>query len=64
MVIESARTLIRNRSTSATGQKLHQHTWLHGLPFKVRFRRSKLYISALLPFAIGVFVGVLMGPPS
>jgi len=61
MVIESARTLIRNRtSASSTAvHKLHQHIWLHGLPFKMRFRRSKLYISALLPFLIGVFVGVL-----
>ena len=33
--------------------------WLHGLPFKMRFRRSKLYISALLPLFIGAFVGML-----
>ena len=39
--------------------KLHQHNWLHGLPLKVRFRRSKLYISAILPFGIGAGVGVL-----
>ncbi len=39
--------------------KLHQHNWLHGLPFKMRFRRSKLYISALLPLGVGFFVGVL-----
>ena len=32
---------------------------MHGLPFKMRFRRSKLYISALLPLAIGAFVGIL-----
>jgi uncharacterized membrane protein YfcA len=36
-----------------------KHTWMHGLPFKMRFRRSKLYISALLPLAIGFIVGVL-----
>ena len=60
MVIESAGALLRSRSTSGgAGRKLHQHTWLHGLPFKMRFRRSKLYISALLPFLIGVFVGIL-----
>ncbi len=39
--------------------KLHQHTWVHGLPLKMRFRRSKLYISALLPFTVGFLVGVL-----
>lgn len=59
MVVESARALMRNRTSGGAGRKLHQHTWLHGLPFKMRFRRSKLYISALLPFGIGVFVGVL-----
>jgi uncharacterized membrane protein YfcA len=33
---------------------------MHGLPFKIRFRRSKLYISALLPAAIGFLVGLLV----
>lgn len=37
-----------------------RHTWMHGLPFKVRFRRSKLYLSALLPGAIGFLVGLLV----
>jgi hypothetical protein len=32
---------------------------MHGLPLKTRFRRSKLYISALLPIGLGVIVGVL-----
>ncbi len=36
-----------------------QHTWMHGLPFKMRFRRSRLYISALLPLAVGFVVGLL-----
>jgi hypothetical protein len=51
---------MRRRKT-APGQrrKLHQHTWLHGLPLKMRFRRSKLYISALLPLTVGFVVGVL-----
>src|SRR5438874_8883699 len=40
-------------------RKLHQHNWLHGLPLKTRFRRSKLYISALLPTALGFAVGIL-----
>ncbi|GHF16790.1 UPF0721 transmembrane protein [Kordiimonas sediminis] len=33
--------------------------WIHALPFKMRFRKSRLYISVLLPLAIGMFVGVL-----
>ena len=37
-----------------------RHTWMHVLPFKMRFRRSKLYISALLPLTIGFMVGILV----
>ncbi|MHA1571491.1 MAG: sulfite exporter TauE/SafE family protein [Alphaproteobacteria bacterium] len=59
MLFESVRSMLRNRRTGGAGRKLHQHNWLHGLPFKTRFRRSRLYISALLPLAIGFFVGVL-----
>ncbi|MEK9832072.1 MAG: sulfite exporter TauE/SafE family protein [Rhodospirillaceae bacterium] len=59
MLFESARAILRSRSGTATRGKLHQHTWLHGLPFKMRFRRSRLYISALLPLGIGFFVGIL-----
>ena len=59
MLLESVRTILRSRRPGAPRRKLHQHNWLHGLPLKMRFRRSKLYISALLPLAIGAFVGLL-----
>ena len=60
MAFESARTTIKSyRTTSSIRTKLHQHSWIHGLPFKVRFRRSKLYISALPPIIIGFVVGIL-----
>ena len=59
MLVESVRTMLRARSASPRRGKLHQHNWLHGLPLKMRFRRSKLYISAILPFSIGAVVGVL-----
>ena len=59
MLIESGRAILRKRRSGANARKLHQHTWLHGLPFKMRFRKSKLYISALLPLTIGFFVGIL-----
>ncbi len=58
MLVESLRTMQRSRSPGSR-RKLHQHNFLHGLPFKMRFRRSKLYISALLPLLIGIIVGVL-----
>ena len=59
MFWESLRTIIRSRNPSNRRRKLHQHNWLHGLPLKMRFRKSKLYISAILPFVIGALVGVL-----
>ena len=60
MAFESAKTTIKNyRTTSAIRTKLHQHSWIHGLPFKLRFHRSKLYISIIPPILIGFFVGVL-----
>ncbi|MFQ5774133.1 MAG: sulfite exporter TauE/SafE family protein [Kiloniellaceae bacterium] len=59
MLYESLRAMRRRKTAAGQRRKLHQHTFVHGLPLKMRFRRSKLYISALLPFAIGFLVGVL-----
>jgi len=60
MAFESAKTTIKKyRTTSSIRTKLHQHSWIHGLPFKLRFHRSKLYISAIPPIVIGFFVGLL-----
>tara|TARA_B100000678_G_scaffold44685_1_gene34439 strand:+ start:387 stop:1238 length:852 start_codon:yes stop_codon:yes gene_type:complete len=60
MAFESAKTTItKYRTTSSIRTKLHQHSWIHGLPFKLRFHRSKLYISTIPPIVIGFFVGVL-----
>jgi len=59
MLVESSRAIWRGRRPGAGRRKLHKHIWLHGLPLKMRFRRSKLYISALLPLVLGFIVGVL-----
>jgi uncharacterized membrane protein YfcA len=62
MMVESSRAILRTRRPAGAGGprgKLHKHTWMHDLPFKTRFRKSKLYISALLPIGIGFLVGVL-----
>ncbi|WP_374656037.1 sulfite exporter TauE/SafE family protein [Dongia sp.] len=58
MAIESVRALQRTRRSLAPA-KLHQHNWAQGLPFKMRFRKSRLYISALLPASIGFIVGIM-----
>ncbi len=59
MFAESLRLILRTRKGKISRGKLHQHNWLHGLPFKIRFRKSKLYISILLPILIGIIVGIL-----
>ena len=40
-------------------RKSGQHNWVDRLPFKVRFQRSKLYISAVPPMVIGMFIGFM-----
>ena len=60
MAFESTKTTItKYRTTSSIRTKLHQHSWIHGLPFKMRFHRSKLYISTIPAIVIGFFVGLL-----
>ncbi len=62
MLMESLRAMLRRRRPGPRARrKLHQHYWIHGLPFKMRFRRSKLYISALMPISLGLVVGVIVG---
>ena len=59
MLNESLRTLWRSRKPGAPVRRAHVHTWVHGLPFKMKFRASGLYISVLPPLAVGAFVGFL-----
>ena len=58
MMIDNFRVLVLHRNVKAR-RKLHEHGALHRLPLRMRFPRSRLYISAFLPLAIG-FVGGLM----
>lgn len=57
MGAESVHAILRRR-TGRVRRKAHQHTWVHGLPFKMRFRTSKLYVSAFAPLTIGFLTGV------
>jgi uncharacterized membrane protein YfcA len=59
MAIESINALRRVRHRQGQPAKLHQHNWAQGLPLKMRFRKSKLYISATLPLGIGFVVGIM-----
>jgi uncharacterized membrane protein YfcA len=58
MMVDNFKVLVLRRHV-AVRRKLHEHNALHRLPLRMRFPRSRLYISALLPLMIG-FVGGLM----
>ena len=59
MLIESSQ-VIRDRVRRKTvKRKIHYHNWAHKLPFKIKFYKSKLYISAIPPIIIGFVIGIL-----
>ena len=60
MVGESARAIIRSRlGKPAELRRPGSHVWFHGLPLKLRFKRSKVYVSAIPVLAIGFIIGFL-----
>ncbi len=65
MIWESVRAVIRaQQGMPATIRRPGSHTWIHGLPYKVRFKRSMIYVSAIPVWGIGFiigFVGAIMG---
>ncbi|MGB1082835.1 MAG: sulfite exporter TauE/SafE family protein, partial [Alphaproteobacteria bacterium] len=58
MLVESLQAILRRRAGKAVSLR-RRHGFMHGLPFRTKFPRSKLYISALLPITVGVGVGFL-----
>ena len=60
MVWESVRAIIREqKGQPATPRRGGMHTWVHGLPLKMRFKRSKIYVSAIPVWGIGFLIGFL-----
>jgi uncharacterized membrane protein YfcA len=59
MLIEAVNAYRRRASNTYVPAKRKKHSWVQGLPLRMRFRASQMYISALPPFVIGVFVGIL-----
>jgi hypothetical protein len=60
MMIEAVRSLLKRRAGIVVREKLPgQHNWVHGLPMRVRFRRSGIYVSVLPVIVIGVCIGFL-----
>ena len=59
MLIQGANEIDRERKKIVLKQKLHTHYWIHGLPFKLRFKKSGLYESAFTPILLGILVGFI-----
>ena len=59
MLVESLGEIDKQRRNVLVKKKLHVHYWIHGLPFRLRFPKSKLYESAFTPIIIGLFVGFI-----
>jgi uncharacterized membrane protein YfcA len=59
MLVESLREIDRAKRNIAVKKKLHVHYWIHGLPLRMRFPKSKLYESIFTPIIIGLLVGFI-----
>ncbi|WP_023648673.1 sulfite exporter TauE/SafE family protein [Candidatus Pelagibacter ubique] len=59
MLVESLREIDRAKRNIVIKKKLHVHYWIHGLPLRMRFPKSKLYESIFTPIIIGLLVGFI-----
>jgi uncharacterized membrane protein YfcA len=58
MLWESVGAIVRSRRGQApTLRRPGSHNWVHGLPLKLRFKKSKIYLSIFPVLAIGLFIG-------
>ena len=59
MLVESLRAMRKAKTSGRPARRAKQHSMVHRLPFKMKFRTSGLYISAIPPIAVGAAVGFL-----
>ena len=59
MLVESLGEIDKAKKNIVEKKKLHVHYWIHGLPFRMRFPKSKLYESIFTPIIIGLAVGFI-----
>ena len=59
MLVESLGEIDKAKKNIVERKKLHVHYWIHGLPFRMRFPKSKLYESIFTPIIIGLGVGFI-----
>jgi uncharacterized membrane protein YfcA len=65
MAYEGLRAMLRvHRGGTVTLRRPGDHIWIHGLPLKMRFKRSKIYLSVIPVIFVGLvigFIGAIMG---
>src|ERR1700737_4408911 len=65
MFWEGLRAIMRvRRGVAVPMRRSGSHGWIHGLPLKMRFKRSKIYLSVIPIIVVGViigFIGAVMG---
>ena len=59
MLVESLGEIDKAKRNVIVKKKLHVHYWIHGLPLRMRFPKSKLYESIFTPILIGLLVGFI-----
>jgi len=59
MLVEGLGEIDKARKKILIKKKLHVHYWIHGLPLRIRFQKSKLYESVFTPIIIGLIVGFI-----
>ena len=59
MLVQGVSEIDRARKKIVVRKKLHSHYWIHGLPLRMKFKKSKLYESAFTPVLIGLIVGFI-----
>lgn len=61
MMVESIRSLLRARKAGPPPARRPpgQHSWVQVLPLRMRFKKSRLYISVLPVMLIGFFIGIV-----
>ena len=59
MLVQGVSEIDKARKKIIERKKLHSHYWIHGLPFRMRFKKSKVYESIFTPIIIGMIVGYI-----
>ena len=57
MLTEAVQTIWKRRTGVVVRERVNQHSWMHGLPMRIRFKKSRLYISVIPVLVIGLFIG-------